>query len=220
MAEATTTTAPEDPHMRIKRSSRCVLTAVALVGAILGPGGVSAQDRPIVVIDAGHGGDEAGVVHGDILEKDVILRLAFNMAAEFVRNGFDVRLTRTGDYALAWDDRRAVAEEAGADLLLMLHAMGKDDPAIHGAEVYFFEEDAESSMAARLTGEALEAGGTTVTSIPKPWPFLQSPTVPTVMIELGHLSNPLELRSLMSDDYHRQLARALMEVTEALTGDR
>lgn len=178
-----------------------------------------AQERPIVVIDAGHGGEEAGVVHGDILEKDVILRVAFNMAAEFVKHGFDVRLTRTGDYNVAWDRRREIAEDAGADLLLMLHAMGNDDESIHGAEIYFQEENAISSRAARLVGAEMEESGTAVALLPRPWPFLQSTTVPTVMIELGHLSNPLERRALFSDAYHRELAHSMMRVTEALLED-
>jgi N-acetylmuramoyl-L-alanine amidase len=186
---------------------------------LLSTAGAQAQERPIVVIDAGHGGEEAGVVHGDILEKDIILRVAFNMAAEFVKHGFDVRLTRTGDYNVAWDRRREIAEEAGADLLLMLHAMGQEDESVHGAEIYFQEESAVSSRAARLVGEEMEAGGTAVALLPRPWPFLQSPTVPTVMIELGHLSNPLERRALLSDSYHRELARSMMRVTEALAED-
>ncbi|MDX1394716.1 MAG: N-acetylmuramoyl-L-alanine amidase [Gemmatimonadota bacterium] len=191
-----------------------VTTAVAAV-AIAWP--AAAQERPLVVLDAGHGGEEAGVVWGDILEKDVILRLVFDVAAEFVEHGYDVRLTRTGDYEVAWPDRRAMAEAAGGDLLLMFHAMGKEDEAVHGAEVYFFEGDAASTRAARLIGEALEDGGTAVEVLSREWDFLQSPSVPTVMIELGHLSNPLERRALLSEEYHRELAAALMGVADRVS---
>lgn len=205
--------------VRRRGLSAVMLTMPVVLAGLTAPIELSGQDRPLVVIDPGHGGDQPGVVHGDIVEKDVILRLAFNMASEFVRHGFDVRLTRTGDYDVPWDERRAMAERADADLLLMLHAMGKEDESIHGAEVYFYEEDAGSSGAARLVGEALEAGGTAVQLLPRPWPFLQSSTVPTVMIELGHLSNPLERRALASDDYHRELARSMMRVAQTLVSD-
>lgn len=202
-----------------QRAIKTILACVTVATSI-GVSGVVAQERPIIVIDAGHGGDEIGVQHGEILEKDVILRLAFNVAAEVVRHGYDVRLTRTGDYPVAWDDRRAIAEEAGADLLVMLHAMGKEDPAIHGAEIYYYEEDANSTRAAHLAASAMTADGTAVSVLPRPWPFLQSAAVPTVMIELGHLSNPLELRSILSDDYHRALAHMLMDVAGDLASDR
>ena len=205
--------------MNAIQNRRSLGAALAVLVGLILPTVLSGQDRPLVVIDPGHGGDQPGVIHGDVVEKDVILVLAFNMAAELVRHGFDVRLTRTGDYDVPWDERRAMAERAEADLLLMLHAMGKEDESIHGAEVYFYEEDARSSGAARLVAEALEDDGTEVQVLARPWPFLQSPTVPTVMIELGHLSNALERRALFSDDYHRHLARSMIRVAETLVPD-
>lgn len=195
------------------RVPRLLPAALALAALIVKPAGVDAQDRPIIVIDAGHGGPETGVVAGDLVEKDLVLRMAFTVAAEFVREGFDVRLTRTGDYQVPLDERRARAEEAGGALLLMLHAIQSDDPTRHGAEVYFSPEVPASARAADIFAEALEEEGTVVVLEPRDRASLASPTVPTVMIETGFMTHPVERRLLRSEAYHRELARTFVRAT-------
>jgi len=190
------------------------LTGMILLGLFFAvPAILSGQDRPIIMIDPGHGGSEAGVVVGDLVEKDLVLRLAFITAAEFIKEGYDTRLTRTGDYEVAWENRRAQAEAAGADLLIMLHMIQSDDPNRHGAEIYFSEDVPASVRGAQLFAEALEDDGLVVVLEPRAPPFLQSPTVPTVMIEAGFLTHPVEQRFLVSDAYHRELARAFVRAT-------
>lgn len=190
-------------------------TLVAGAGA---PHQLQAQERPIVVIDPGHGGSEAGVVVGDLVEKDLVLRLAYTTAAQFVKEGFDVRLTRTGDYQVPGDDRRALAEEVGASLLIMLHMIQSDDPNRHGAEIYFSQEVPASVQAARTFGSAMEDDGIVVVLEARDRPFLASPQVPTVMIEAGFLTHPVEQRFLQSDDYHRVLARMFVDAAREVVG--
>lgn len=177
---------------------------------------LSAQERPIVVIDPGHGGAEAGVVDGELVEKDLVLRIAFVVANEFVKDGFDVRLTRSGDYAVGWDDRRASAEGAGASLLLMLHVNQDEDRSRHGAEVYANLDDAASARAATAVAEALEAAGSHVVVEARPWPFLQSPSVPTVMIELAFMTHPVERRLIQSEAFHREIGESLVRAARRL----
>jgi N-acetylmuramoyl-L-alanine amidase len=194
-----------------------VTTLTLFIGMLVPGAQPSARERPTVVIDAGHGGDDAGVVSGDLVEKDLVLRIAFVMAAEFVKAGWDVRLTRDGDVAVAWDDRRGLAEQTSADLLLMLHAMGNDDKTVHGAEIYFSADVDASVRAARFVSEAMESAGSQVVLESKPWPFLASPTVPTVMIELAHMSHPVERRLLLMEDFHRELAHQMIEAASRVT---
>lgn len=185
----------------------------------LGPLGLLAQDRPIVMIDPGHGGADAGVVEGDLLEKDLVLRIAFAMGAELVKNGYDVRLTRSGDHAVSWEDRRTLAEEAGARLLVMLHLNANEDPTRHGAEVYADLEIPASARAAAAVAEALREAGSEVVVEPRPWPFLQSPSVPTVMVELAFLTHPVERRLIESEAFHRELASAVVRAARTFLGD-
>lgn len=179
----------------------------------------AAQSRPLVVIDPGHGGAEAGVVAGDILEKDLILRVAFAMGAEFVAAGYDVHFTRTRDVAVAWDDRRAQAEDAGAVALIMLHAMQSEDPSDSGAEVYFAPGNGPSTALSNAAADQLRELGSGVLVEPRPdWPFLQSTSVPTTMIELAHLTNSEDRRNMLDPVFHHALGRALVAAVESTRG--
>jgi N-acetylmuramoyl-L-alanine amidase len=179
---------------------------------------VEAQDRPLVVIDPGHGGDEVGVVAGDVLEKDLILEVAMSIGAEFVAAGYDVVFTRTRDVAVEWADRRALADESGAVALFMLHAMQSEDPADSGAEIYFDENTPASVALAEAVGAEFREMGSEVLLDPRPWPFLQSPSVPTAMIEAAHLTNPDEGARMADPAFHHEIGRALVAALEAVRG--
>ena len=192
---------------------------IFLVLLLVAFGTAYAQSRPIVMIDPGHGGDETGVVVEDIQEKDLVLRVGFVLAEELVRRGYDVRMTRTGDYAVAWPDRRAQAEAAGASILIMLHMNGDDDTNNHGTEIYVNLNDAKAAAAAEVMSTSLKKLDQPVVIEGRPWPFLQSPTTTTVMIEAGFLTNPIERRLLTSADFHRELAARIADgVIKAIVG--
>ena len=63
---------------------------------------------------------------------------------------------------------------------------------------------------------ALEAIGAKVTLIGQPWDVLKSDDFPTLMIELGHLTNPVERRLMVSRDHWQDAAQALVEGTKTL----
>jgi len=168
-----------------------------------------------VVIDPGHGGSEAGVVAGDIVEKDVILEVAFVIGAEFVKAGYDVQYTRTRDVEVAWADRRGQAEAAGAVALFMLHAMQNDDPSVGGAEIYFDEDAAASVALSEAVAGQIRTLGIGAALIPRPSSFLESETVPTSMIELVHLTNPREANLLRNAAFQHRIGAALVAALEA-----
>jgi len=206
---------PEPGRGRFSPARRLGLPAML---ALLIAAPLAAQERPIIMIDPGHGGPEAGVTVDQLLEKDLVLRLAFTTAAEFVRAGYDVRLTRTGDYPVAGAERRAQAEAAGAALLLSLHMIRSDDPNRHGAEIYFNEGEASSVRGAGIFAQAMEEDGIAVVQMARQGAFLASPTVPTIMVEAGFLTHPVERRVLVAEPYHRRLAAIFVEATDRFLG--
>jgi len=187
------------------------LAALFLVFASLAAPELRAQERPIVVIDPGHGGSEVGVQVDGLLEKDLVLRIALAVGAEFVDAGWD--------RAVAWEDRRARAAEVGADALLMLHIFQADDPDARGAEVYFSEGEPASTRLAGEVADVLRAPESPVLLEPRPWPFLASPTVPTAMIELAHLTNREDRALLLDAAWHHEVGESLVDAVEAARGD-
>ena len=178
-------------------------------------GVVNAQDRPLIVIDPGHGGAEIGVEHEGLLEKDIILEISFIMGAEFVKAGYDVIYTRTKDEAVEWSDRRRIAEEAGAALLFMLHANRNEDLARHGAEIYLDLDNEASNRLGYTLAESFTRSGSAVVVEGKPWPFLKSETVPTAMVEVAFMTHPVDRRLLMSTEFRHELGRTFVSAADA-----
>jgi N-acetylmuramoyl-L-alanine amidase len=110
----------------------------------------STRARRRVVIDAGHGGRDAGM-HGpidggpQIHEKDITLAVARRVAAELRARGVDVVMTRTTDTLIALSDRGRIANRSRADLFLSVHVNAanpawKQPGAARGFETYFLAE--------------------------------------------------------------------------------
>ncbi|GAA4028239.1 hypothetical protein GCM10022281_03810 [Sphingomonas rosea] len=120
--------------------------------------------RPLIVIDAGHGGKDPGAAgaSGRALEKDVTLQLARDLRDLLAKNGrVRVALTREGDTYLTLDDRAAIARRLGADLFLAIHADSAANAQARGATFYSLSEvasDADAALlAARQNGEGAVA---------------------------------------------------------------
>ena len=98
-------------------------------------------DRPLIFIDAGHGGRDPGAQGQSSNESDITLAAAQALKQELERTGrYRVRLTRDTDAYVALHRRVAIARQADADLFISLHADAGPDPATRGASVYTLSE--------------------------------------------------------------------------------
>ena len=105
---------------------------------------------PKIVIDPGHGGSEDGAVgHGGLKEKDLTLEVAKRLGHLLSKHlGAHVIYTRTSDLTVPLDARAAVANDAGADLFISIHANSSDDPGARGVETYYVVKSPSSSGSA------------------------------------------------------------------------
>src|SRR4051794_7350536 len=126
-------------------------------------GAPQARGRPIVVIDAGHGGRDPGAraVSGEIAEKDLTLTLARELRDDLVKRGrVRVAMTRDDDRYLTLDDRAAVARRLNAAMFISLHMDSAPNPLARGATIYSLSDVASDADAARFA--ALENAGADV----------------------------------------------------------
>ena len=112
-----------------------------------------ARGRPIVVIDAGHGGRDPGAtsVSGQVREKQLTLALAQALRDELVKRGrVRVAMTRDDDRYLTLDDRAAMARRLDASLFVSIHIDSAANPLARGASVYSLSDVASDAEAASL----------------------------------------------------------------------
>lgn len=135
-------------------------------GAIALPdiAGPDDPSRPLVVIDAGHGGRDPGAIGSDaqgrpVREKDITLALAIALRDELLRGGgIRVALTRADDRILPLAHRPEIARQLDADLFLSVHAdsAGERDE-VSGASIYTLSDAASSEAAARFAARENDA---------------------------------------------------------------
>lgn len=109
--------------------------------------------RPLVVIDAGHGGHDPGASGSGHQEKVLVLDLAKALRDQLLKQGgIRVAMTRDDDSFLALAERRRIARELEADLFLSIHAdsAGQGNADLIGASVYTLSDKASDQLAATL----------------------------------------------------------------------
>jgi N-acetylmuramoyl-L-alanine amidase len=128
-------------------------------------GAPTARGRPIVVIDAGHGGRDPGArsVSGQIVEKDLTLVLSKELRDKLVERGrVRIALTRGGDQYVTLEDRAAIARRLDAAMFVSIHVDSAPNPLARGASVYSLSDVASDAEAAHL---AAAQNGAAVSSI-------------------------------------------------------
>lgn len=233
---------------------------VRVVCDVLRPLRAPPDDAPrpwVVAIDAGHGGNDPGVVgqHGRQQEKEIVFDVARRLARVLEPvEGIAVRLIRDRDERVALHERVRRAEAIGADVLVSIHVNGCRQGSPRGAEVFFLSlgaasdaagqelealenqpEDTDdpllggiselpfavdliqtdtirrSSLLAEVMVETLAADQLAASRGVKQANFavLRSCRVPSVLVELGFLSNPEDAGQLASDAHRQALAESL-----------
>ncbi len=147
-----------------------------------------------IVIDPGHGGDDAGAKGATgVTEKDVSLAVARKLKGSLeARLGVRVLLTRDGDQAVALDERAALANNNKADLFVSLHANASQRKDVSGAQVYYLAADQAGEEFRKLAAgrQSLPALGGGLREIEMvPWEFAQ----------LQHLSESASLAGAIEE---------------------
>jgi len=109
-------------------------------------------ERPLIVIDAGHGGRDPGARGAHRSESEITLAAALALRDELLRSGrFRVLLTRETDVYVGLSERVRIARRADADLFISMHADAGADPATRGASVYTLSEQGASRAVREVT---------------------------------------------------------------------
>ncbi|MBV1915003.1 MAG: N-acetylmuramoyl-L-alanine amidase [Pseudomonadales bacterium] len=105
----------------------------------------------VVVIDAGHGGEDSGAVgYRKLLEKDVVLDISKRLYRLLDKEkGFRPEYTRKGDYYIGLRKRSEMARDKQADLLVSIHADSFKNRKAHGASVFTLSSNGATSESAR-----------------------------------------------------------------------
>ena len=110
----------------------------------------SIMERPVVILDPGHGGKDPGArAWTGEFEKDIVLDLAERVARRLRSHGdVEVVMTRSGDEYVALADRRDASRRWNADVFVSIHANASRSAAARGFETYYHSRSSAGSVAA------------------------------------------------------------------------
>jgi len=113
---------------------------------------IELKPKKIIVIDAGHGGEDPGAVgKRKTYEKNVVLSISREVQKAINRmSGYRAVLTRDGDYYVSFNKRLKKAKDTGASLFISVHADAARNRSAKGSSVYCLSTGAASSEAAKL----------------------------------------------------------------------
>jgi N-acetylmuramoyl-L-alanine amidase len=256
--------APTDRESFLRRTAADNRTARADLPRVDAPAVKEGDQRPLVVLDPGHGGIDTGTKgpSGEE-EKDIVLNFAQRLRERLEKSGkYRVLLTRTDDTFVALADRVRIARDAGATLFVSIHAdsLPHGEGDAQGASIYTLSDTATDSEAARLAEKENRAdviAGVDLKSEPddvagilidlaeretkslstqfahklagemkavtrmhkKPlksagFRVLRAPDVPSVLVELGYVSNRQDLQSLLSETWRNRTSDSMAQVIE------
>jgi len=180
--------------------------------------------RPLIVLDAGHGGRDPGAEGvGGVLEKDIVLEVTRLVANRLTaRLPVEVLLTRADDSFVSIDRRVAMPGD-GAAVFISLHANACTDPSAQGLEVFYGGGGVQpastpggswrAALLGRCLGRALDArvGGVRGEARPGPFGVLLRNPVPSALVEIGYLTHPSEAARARDRRYHELLADAVVD---------
>ncbi len=213
-----------------KKRIICVALAaiIALSGAAAAIATVTANtngenSRYVVVIDAGHGGRDGGMVGRfyDTRESDVNLYISRILAHYLKKNGYRVVMTRSADVTLSdgktankklseMRKRAEIINAAKPDLVVSVHQNSYPLSSVKGAQAFYSEGEEEGRRAAEVfQGLLNQATNGEKSAKSADYYVLQCSPYPSVLVECGFLSNPEEEKLLRTSAYREKIAYAL-----------
>ncbi len=179
--------------------------------------------RTAIAIDPGHGGRDPGAIGVDgIQEKDIVLSVSHQVRSLLQERGYEVVMTRTDDREVLLQPRVDTAVRANATLLVSIHANALDRSGIHGIETYYLRPDS-AELATILHRSLVRATGAADRGVRRARFFMVRETpvgMPSVLLELGYVTNPIEGRKLATPQYQAILARAIADGIETFLRNR
>ncbi|MFA1820327.1 N-acetylmuramoyl-L-alanine amidase [Virgibacillus oceani] len=164
------------------------------------------------IIDAGHGGIDAGAIGLDnVKEKDLNLSTTDTIAARLEDEGAAVSLTREDDSYVSLDERVHISNASNANVFISIHYNANEDPSAKGLTTYYssdiakeLAETVQSSIQEKvdLVDRGAKQNG---------YHVLHHNNKPAILLELGFVTNVRDLEVIETSGYEEKAADGLIE---------
>ncbi len=162
-------------------------------------------DGKVVLIDAGHGGNDVGATRLGIREKDITLRIALQLKQSFIERGATVYLTRDKDIDLSLAEICAIVAARQPDVFICVHVNSSAGTTSTSGIQTYMRTDISRLLAHTVHAHLLRATNANDGKVHSAhfW-VLNSLAVPSLLIETGYIKCRPDRKRLL-DSRYRQL---------------
>ncbi len=182
----------------------------------------TSSQKPVVVLDSGHGGFDPGKIsESGTLEKDINLQIALRVKQYLEAAGADVVMTRDSDVGLyaPSDNNKKIADmrnrcqlinDAKPALVVSIHQNSYHEESVDGAQVFYYQDSENGKRLAEILQKrfdyVLGEANTRTARANDSYYLLLHVKSPIVIVECGFLSNREEAALLNTEDYQDKVA--------------
>jgi len=179
-------------------------------GAAL-PTELSARQRSVIIIDAGHGGKDKGSYWSGVRESRIALATAKELEKELRRRGFLTVMTRRTDDFVSLDERVRIANRVPKGILVSVHYNANTDRSIRGIETYYMSP-AGRKLASVMQTTMMKTVRSKNRGIKrKNFKVIRETKHPAILVECGFISNNWERERANSAWYQKAIAKLMAE---------
>ncbi len=172
-------------------------------------------DKKVVVIDVAHGGVDEGKKINGTSEKEIVFQVAQKIKALNKNPNLEIVLTRESDEFLTLKERRMYINSLNPDAVISLHANFSLNTDKSGTEIMVGHESLKKEDSQRLVSVLYSNLGFRKIEITNATRFmLRGIDYPSVIIELGFLSNTEDFNFLTCEGGQNQLALSILKSVE------
>lgn len=163
-----------------------------------------------VVIDPGHGGVDPGTIQGEIYEKDLNLAIAKLLEKYLNHSGFTVVMTRDDDRFLSLRRRTEIVNQEKPELFISIHANSNPVSSLKGTEIYWNNSKSENFAQKMYESFLYNLGAEANRGIfNKRYYVIRNTDVPSILVEVGYLTNRIERYELLETERQKLIAKAI-----------
>ncbi len=204
---------------------KTLLKFILLAGCIFLLSFTTNKEKTIIVIDAGHGGNDFGAVIDIHSEKEIVAAITNKILLLNPHSNIEIHTTRTTDQLVSLQERVAVINQIKPDLVISLHTNRSKNEAINGMECFVFDQSntyiQSQNLAVSLLNELTEVTTLEKRSIKTaPFYILKNTEAPAILVELGFLSNKNDLNYLTNEDNQSKIALGILNFVSTIKKNR
>lgn len=185
--------------------------------------GPALRDK-VIVLDPSWGGKNPGHSFGEIYESEFTFDLAQRLSKRLVALGVVVEITREKDFSPSEIERIEFANQIQPDLVISLHSDNYKNEKAEGVASFYYGSELHGIKSligerfANLAQREISArtGLLNCRTHAKGWDLLRLTKSPTVRIDIGYLSNPLDREKIIDPNFRDLLAESLVIAIQRL----